>query len=76
MKSKHIYVADFETSTQAWLERDNGCARVWLWDICTVNDEYKHKSGRTITEFMRTIASRKMGDSKTVFFHNLRFDGM
>ena len=72
---KKAYVADFETSTEAWLGRDNGCARVWLWDLCTL-DTYKHKSGRDITEFMRTIASRKLGDVKTVYFHNLRFDGM
>lgn len=74
MESK-IYVADFETSTEEWLARDNGCARVWLWDICDITN-YKHTSGRTITEFMKCIASRKFGDAKTVYFHNLRFDGM
>ena len=73
---KRIYVADFETSTEEWLARDNGCARVWLWDICTIDDNYTHTTGRSITEFMKTIASRKFGDVKTVYFHNLRFDGM
>ena len=39
---KHIYAADFETSTEAW----NCEARVWLWDIC--DKDYKHRTGTSI----------------------------
>ena len=31
VKNRQFIVADFETSTEQWLERDNGVARVWLW---------------------------------------------
>ena len=49
---KKVFVADFETSTESWLERDNGWARVWLWDICDV-ETFNHVTGTSIHEFMR-----------------------
>ena len=75
MKQEQIFVADFETSTDTWLNRDKGWARVWLWDVCDVIS-YNHKTGTSINEFMQYVASKTLGESKKVFFHNLRYDGM
>lgn len=75
MRQEAIFVADFETSTDKWLDRDKGWARVWLWDVCDVIN-YKHKTGTSLNEFMRYVASKTLGESKKVYFHNLRYDGM
>ena len=33
---KKVFVADFETSTESWLTRDNGWARVWYGTCATL----------------------------------------
>lgn len=60
------YTADFETTTEL-----NDC-RVWLWDICTIDDKLKHTHGKDIKTFIDYIQSRGKTD---VYFHNLKFDG-
>lgn len=71
---KKVFVADFETSTESWLARDNGWARVWLWDMCDV-ETLNHITGTSIHEFMRYVAKKTLGEGKKVYFHNLRYDG-
>lgn len=71
---KKVFVADFETSTESWLARDNGWARVWLWDVCDV-ETLNHITGTSIHEFMRYVAKKTLGEGKKVYFHNLRYDG-
>ena len=71
---KKVFVADFETSTESWLARDNGWARVWLWDVCDV-ETLNHTTGTSIHEFMRYVAKKTLGEGKKVYFHNLRYDG-
>lgn len=64
---KHIYAADFETSTEAW----NCEARVWLWDIC--DKDYKHRTGTSINYFMNYII--RTSYKCLYFFRNLAYDG-
>mgnify|MGYP000275012734 CR=1 FL=1 len=64
---KHIYAADFETSTEAW----NCEARVWLWDIC--DKDYKHRTGTSINYFMNYII--RTAYKCLYFFRNLAYDG-
>lgn len=71
---KKVFVADFETSTESWLARDNGWARVWLWDVCDV-ETLNHITGTSIHEFMRYVAKKTLGEGKKIYFHNLRYDG-
>ena len=71
---KKVFVADFETSTESWLARDNGWARVWLWDVCDV-ETLNHTTGTSIHEFMRYVAKKTLGEGKKIYFHNLRYDG-
>ena len=71
---RRFLVADFETSTEKWLDRDNGWTRVWLWglyDIDTDNFEY----GKDLDSFMgRVLIKDKLGNP-IIYFHNLKFDG-
>ena len=40
---RRFLVADFETSTEAWLARDNGWTRVWLWGLYDIDsDKFEH----------------------------------
>ena len=67
------YMCDFETSTEAWLERDNGVARVWAACICTIEEEPKVISlTNNIDDFM--IALEGLGNVEC-YFHNLKYDG-
>lgn len=65
----HWVTADFETSTESWLEIDDE-ARVWLWDICDEN--YYHITGTNITEFFEYLFE---SDIDYIYFHNLKYDG-
>ena len=67
------YMCDFETSTEAWLERDNGEARVWAACICTIEEEPKVISlTNNIDDFM--VELEKLGNIEC-YFHNLKYDG-
>ena len=70
MISKEWYVADFETTSYRYY-LENGYTKVWLWAICD-SDANMHAIGYSIEEFITTI--RKMY-GKTIYFHNLKFDG-
>lgn len=66
-------MCDFETSTEAWLERDNGQVRVWAGCIVTIEDNPKVISlVNNIDEFMNCLV--KLGNCEA-YFHNLKFDG-
>lgn len=70
MASKTWFVADFETTSyQYYLE--NGYTKVWLWAICDNNADI-YSRGSTIDEFIQTC---KRLSGKTIYFHNLKFDG-
>ena len=71
---RRFLMADFETSTQAWLERDNGWTRVWLWglyDIETDNFEY----GIDLDSFMKRVLIKDRAGNPIIYFHNLKYDG-
>lgn len=69
---RQILSADFETTADI---PDDGSlpdsTRVWLWSVRNVDDWPINEVGFTLDEFMEFILE---GD-RTVFFHNLRFDG-
>ena len=71
MKDAPVYVADFETRNS---KKDvaRQATSVWLWDVCTVDENYTHETGATMQSFMQyleTIAPC------TIYTHNLKFDG-
>ena len=71
---RRFLVADFETSTEAWLGRDNGWTRVWLWglyDIDTDNFEY----GLDLDSFMNRVLIKDRLGNPIIYFHNLKYDG-
>lgn len=71
---RRFLVADFETSTQSWLERDNGWTRVWLWglyDIESDNFEY----GKDLDSFMNRVLIKDHLGNPIIYFHNLKYDG-
>lgn len=71
---RRFLVADFETSTESWLDRDNGWTRVWLWglyDIETDNFEY----GKDLDSFMGRVLIKDKTGNPIIYFHNLKFDG-
>lgn len=71
-KSKK-YMCDFETSTEEWLLRDNGVARVWAGCIATIEDTPKVVCiVNNIDDFMKQLI--KLGNIEC-FFHNLKYDG-
>ena len=70
MISKEWFVADFETTSYKYYLQ-NGYTKVWLYAICDSNAEMKD-IGYDIDSFMSTI--KKMY-GKTIYFHNLKFDG-
>lgn len=66
-------MCDFETSTEAWLERDNGVARVWAGCIATIEAEPKVVCIKNnIDDFMAELI--KLGNIEA-YFHNLKYDG-
>lgn len=73
IKSRKFLVADFETSTEEWLEKDNGIARVWVWGLYDVEtDGFEY--GLDIDSFMKNILVRKKVNP-IIYFHNLKYDG-
>lgn len=65
---------DFETSTQKWLERDGGVARVWLWGMYNIfEDTFRY--GIDLDSFMNIILSKRGDYNPIYYFHNLKFDG-
>lgn len=72
-KFKYKFTADFETSTDKW---NIDKARVWLWDLCNINN-LKHKHGTTLETFLNTLINiGKQGyEGVIIAFHNLAYDG-
>lgn len=62
-----VYIADFETTVR------NDFACVWVYCIVNVFDENDIYFGYSIEEFMKFIYQLS---PTTIFFHNLKFDGM
>lgn len=73
-KYKCKYVADFETSTEKW---NVSKARVWLYDLCTIDNDLKHLTGTSLNEFMHTLIKVVSIKRKNILvaFHNLAYDG-
>lgn len=66
-------MCDFETSTEEWLVKDNGVARVWAGCIATIEDNPKIVSiVNNIDDFMEQLI--KLGNIEC-YFHNLKYDG-
>ena len=70
MISTKWYVADFETTSYNYYLQ-NGYTKVWLWAICD-SDANMVEIGENIEDFIKLL--RKMY-GKTIYFHNLKFDG-
>lgn len=71
---RRFLVADFETSTQAWLERDNGWTRVWLWGLYDIEtDRFEH--GIDLDSFMERVLIKDKEGNPIIYFHNLKYDG-
>lgn len=70
MKTNTWYVADFETTNYDYY-LSNGCTRVWLWAVCDNNAEIT-KYGTDIETFIVYLKSLY---GKSIYFHNLKFDG-
>ena len=70
MKTNTWYVADFETTNYDYY-LNNGCTRVWLWAVCDNNAEIT-KYGTDIETFIVYLKSLY---GKSIYFHNLKFDG-
>jgi DNA polymerase type B, organellar and viral. len=67
-----IYTADFETSTEEWVNID-GYARVWAWSICNIQNVNDIKYGTSIDSFFEFCEDKY--NNYTLYFHNLKFDG-
>lgn len=68
-------MADFETTTRKQVEID-GHSRIWSWglaDIWTAESVWDVDMGTTMDEFISAMMD--IGNA-TVYFHNLKFDGM
>ncbi len=63
-----MYVADFETTTDA-----TDC-RVWAWGLCDIEDRTHFEYGNTLESFIERMAELAK-HNETVYFHNLKFDG-
>lgn len=71
---RRFLVADFETSTEAWLTRDNGWTRVWLWGLYDIeNDNFEY--GIDLDSFMQRVLIKDKLGNPIIYFHNLKFDG-
>ena len=71
---RRFLVADFETSTEAWLSRDNGWTRVWLWGLYDIdNDNFEY--GTDLDSFMNRVLIKDRLGNPIIYFHNLKFDG-
>lgn len=60
------YVADFETT----IEEDK--TRVWAFGHCEIGNVENFAYGNNMDDFVEWC---RIGKNKTVYFHNLRFDG-
>lgn len=60
------FTADFETTTQ-----EDDC-RVWAWAICDIENPETYVTGNSVNTFMEYLECSK--ESRTLYFHNLRFD--
>lgn len=74
IENRKFIVADFETSTETWLERDKGVARVWLWGIYNIFED-KFEYGLYLETFMKKVLTRRQDYNPIIYFHNLKFDG-
>lgn len=70
MISSHWYVADFETTDYKFYQ-SKGYTKVWLYAICNENAEIVDY-GDSIEKFIQFIRTLY---GKTIYFHNLKFDG-
>lgn len=70
MISTKWFVADFETTSYNYYLQ-NGYTKVWLWAMCD-SDANMVEIGENIEDFIKLL--RKMY-GKTIYFHNLKFDG-
>lgn len=64
------YVADFETTTEKFYN-ENGYTKVWLYAISDMEGNIVNY-GTSIEEFIQYI---RYLYGKTIYFHNLKFDG-
>lgn len=65
--------ADFETSTEEWLIKDNGVARVWAGCMATIEEKPKVLTiTNNLDDFMEKLF--KLGNIEC-YFHNLKYDG-
>lgn len=72
-EDRRIIVADFETSTETWYEKD-GYARVWLWGLYDIEED-KFEHGIDIESFLNRILRKDPRGNPVYYFHNLKFDG-
>ena len=71
---RRFLMADFETSTQSWLDRDNGWTRVWLWGLYDIeNDNFEY--GKDLDSFMNRVLIKDHLGNPIIYFHNLKYDG-
>ena len=70
MISTKWYVADFETTSEAFYEK-YGFTRVWLYAICDSEGVIVER-GYDINTFMGHLSNYR---GKTIYFHNEKFDG-
>ena len=74
ISERRFLMADFETSTEAWLDRDNGWTRVWLWGLYDIdNDNFEY--GIDLDSFMNRILIKDKLGNPIIYFHNLKYDG-
>ena len=71
---RRFLVADFETSTQAWLARDKGWTRVWLWGLYDIEQD-KFEYGTDLDSFMKRVLIKDKDGNPIIYFHNLKYDG-
>ena len=70
MADKEWYVADFETTSYKYYLQ-NGYTKVWLYAVCD-KDANITAIGTSIEDFIHYLRSLV---GKTIYFHNLKFDG-
>lgn len=63
-----MFVADFETTKEP-----DGSTRVWAFGHCEIGNVDNFDYGTDIDSFLKWC--KKGRENKTVYFHNLRFDG-
>ena len=74
ISDRRFLVADFETSTQAWLTRDSGWTRVWLWGLYDIEtNNFEH--GIDLDSFMQRVLIKDKSGNPIIYFHNLKYDG-